>query len=106
MCGRILTGFSCLLCLSAKRLGPIAAQNFPFDVSYGYHFDAHLVGGVLRDHALIFGRGASGTACREVDAGENGNVARLLTNDGETDRRRFLHRLQRVSRQHHSRGFG
>jgi tryptophan 6-halogenase len=37
--------------LAAKRLGPIPDDNFPFDIAYGYHFDATLVGQVLRDHA-------------------------------------------------------
>ena len=41
--------------LSVKRLAPIAAENFPFDVSYGYHFDAYLVGAMLRDHAKALG---------------------------------------------------
>jgi glycine/D-amino acid oxidase-like deaminating enzyme len=41
--------------LSAARLGPLPAENFPFDVTYGYHFDAHHVGQVLRDHAVSLG---------------------------------------------------
>lgn len=41
--------------LSGQRLAPIPPENFPFDVSYGYHFDAHLVGEVLRDYAVSRG---------------------------------------------------
>jgi hypothetical protein len=37
--------------LAEARLGPIPAGNFPFEIGYGYHFDAHLVGEFLRDHA-------------------------------------------------------
>lgn len=69
--------------LSAKRLGPIAAQNFPFDVSYGYHFDAHLVGGVLRDHALSLGVEHLVRHVVKVDVAEHGDVTALLTKDGE-----------------------
>ena len=41
--------------LAAERLAPIATENFPLGPSYGYHFDAHLVGAFLRSHAV--GRG-------------------------------------------------
>ena len=37
--------------IAADRLAPVAADNFPFDIGYGYHFDAVLVGQFLRDHA-------------------------------------------------------
>lgn len=38
--------------LAAKRLAPVAAENFPFDIGYGYHFDAVLVGRFLRQHCV------------------------------------------------------
>lgn len=69
--------------LSAKRLGPIAAEHFPFDVSYGYHFDAHLVGGVLRDHAKSMGVEHLERHIANVEVSQNGEVAALLTSDGE-----------------------
>ena len=37
--------------LAQERRAPIAPANFPFGIGYGYHFDAHLVGAFLRDHA-------------------------------------------------------
>jgi tryptophan 6-halogenase len=37
--------------LAADRLAPIPSENFPFEIGYGYHFDALLVGQFLRDHA-------------------------------------------------------
>ena len=37
--------------LAAQRKAPVAAENFPFDIGYGYHFDAHLIGAFLRGHA-------------------------------------------------------
>jgi tryptophan 6-halogenase len=76
--------FSISAQLAAKRLGPISAQNFPFDVAYGYHFDATLVGHVLRDHAV----GALGVqhlqrTVQSVDLDASGNVAALIAEDGE-----------------------
>ncbi len=37
--------------LSARRLGPIPADSFPFDVTYGYHYDSHVQ---LRQHLCLF----------------------------------------------------
>ncbi len=70
--------------LSAKRLGPIAAENFPFDVGYGYHFDAYLVGAVLRDHAKALGVEHLERHIATVDVAENGNVTQLVASGGET----------------------
>jgi tryptophan 6-halogenase len=69
--------------LSAKRRGPIAAENFPFDVSYGYHFDAHLVGSVLRRHATSLGVEHFERHIVKVEVRENGEVTTLLTKDGD-----------------------
>ncbi len=38
--------------LAAERRAPLAPAHFPFDIGYGYHFDATLVGQFLRDHAV------------------------------------------------------
>lgn len=38
--------------LAERRLAPIPSENFPFDIGYGYHFDAVLVGRYLRKHAV------------------------------------------------------
>ena len=37
--------------LAKARLGPLAGANFPFELGYGYHFDATLVGQFLGTHA-------------------------------------------------------
>ncbi|GEN98384.1 tryptophan halogenase [Novosphingobium sediminis] len=37
--------------LAEARLGPVPGENFPFDLGYGYHFDATLVGQFLAAHA-------------------------------------------------------
>jgi tryptophan 6-halogenase len=69
--------------LSAKGLGPIAAENFPFDIGYGYHFDAYLVGAVLRDHAKTLGVQHLERHVKQVQVDDAGNVAALITGDGE-----------------------
>lgn len=37
--------------LAEARLGPVPGENFPFELGYGYHFDATLVGQFLAAHA-------------------------------------------------------
>lgn len=69
--------------LAANGRGPRPAQNFPFDVSYGYHFDAHLVGAMLRDHAVAIGVEHREARVREVRLADNGDVAALMTDTGE-----------------------
>ena len=69
--------------LAAERLAPIAPETFPLGPSYGYHFDAHLVGAFLRDHAVK--RGVVHLERRIVDvAVTNGEVTHLIAEDGET----------------------
>jgi glycine/D-amino acid oxidase-like deaminating enzyme len=69
--------------LSDERLSPVPGEGFPFDVGYGYHFDAHLVGQVLRDHALTLGVTRLERHVAEVDVGEDGAVRALIARDGE-----------------------
>ena len=69
--------------LAEERRGPIPAENFPFDIGYGYHFDSHLVGEFLRDHAV--GKLGVTHLARRIDGvrhHENGDIAALL---GEGD---------------------
>lgn len=69
--------------LSARKLAPIPAENFPFDIGYGYHFDAHLVGAVLRDHAVGLGVEHLVRHISDVTMGNDGDVSALRTSDGE-----------------------
>ncbi|OYY68109.1 tryptophan halogenase family protein [Sphingomonas sp. 28-63-12] len=69
--------------LALHGKGPHPAANFPFDVSYGYHFDAHLVGGMLRDHAVSLGVEHIKARVVQVHVAEDGNVAALITDQGE-----------------------
>ena len=63
--------------LAAHRLAPLAADHFPFQIGYGYHFDAHLVGAFLRDHAV--GQDVTHLQHRIVDVGvADGTVTHLV----------------------------
>jgi tryptophan 6-halogenase len=70
--------------LSAQRRAPVAPENFPFDVTYGYHFDAYLVGAVLRDHAKSLGVVHLERHVARVMLSETGDIHCLITQDGET----------------------
>jgi len=68
--------------LAAGRLAPLPAETFPFEIGYGYHFDAHLVGAFLRDHAK--GRGVRHHDRRVVEVEVvDGEVAALVFEGGE-----------------------
>ncbi|WP_029625313.1 tryptophan halogenase family protein [Sphingomonas sp. PAMC 26605] len=68
--------------LAAARLSPIAPEHFPLGPSYGYHFDAHLVGAFLRDHAV--GQGVRHLERRIVEvAVAEGSVTDLVAEGGE-----------------------
>ena len=69
--------------LSDERLSPVPGEAFPFDVGYGYHFDAHLVGQVLRDHALTLGVQHLERHVASVERNDDGDLAALLTREGE-----------------------
>jgi 2-polyprenyl-6-methoxyphenol hydroxylase-like FAD-dependent oxidoreductase len=70
--------------IAAERRAPVAPENFPFQIGYGYHFDAVLVGRVLRDHATTelnvahLERTAS-----EIILDQEGNVSSLRVEGGE-----------------------
>jgi 2-polyprenyl-6-methoxyphenol hydroxylase-like FAD-dependent oxidoreductase len=69
--------------LADERLSPVPGESFPLDVGYGYHFDAHLVGQILKDHALSLGvtRLERHIVDSEVDA--DGTMTALVTREGE-----------------------
>jgi 2-polyprenyl-6-methoxyphenol hydroxylase-like FAD-dependent oxidoreductase len=61
---------------------PLSPPNFPFRASYGYHFDAQLLGAYLREVAT--GRGVEHIDAQiaSVELDGAGNVAALLAEDG------------------------
>lgn len=69
--------------LAERGRSPIAPGNFPFEVGYGYHFDAHLVGGVLAKRAVELGVEHRRDRVTQVVIGENGEVLHLLTDMGD-----------------------
>ncbi|MDE2150341.1 MAG: tryptophan 7-halogenase [Gammaproteobacteria bacterium] len=68
--------------LARKRLAPLPAHHFPFFVSYGYHFDARVLGAFLCRHALQLGVRHLQGKVRQVRLAGNGDVAALETEDG------------------------
>ena len=61
---------------------PVAPANFPFFVSYGYHFDAFLIGAFLAE--LGTSRGIDHVEARiaSVELGNDGAVQALVAEDG------------------------
>ena len=70
--------------LAQRNLAPKTSENFPFDVWYGYHFDAVLLGQFLQKKALE--RGVKFKSChvKHVRQNEHGDIESVLTDDGET----------------------
>jgi len=71
--------------IAANGRAPLALSNFPFTIGYGYHFDAVLVGKMLREHATskLGVRHLEHTVAR-VQLDTEGHVEALLTTDGAT----------------------
>lgn len=70
--------------LAEARLGPLPSENFPFELGYGYHFDSHLVGEFLRDHAT--NQLGVRHLPRKVEGArrdESGDIAALALAEGE-----------------------
>ncbi|QYE37089.1 tryptophan 7-halogenase (plasmid) [Polymorphobacter sp. PAMC 29334] len=70
--------------LAAAGRAPVAAATFPFEVGYGYHFDAAKLGDWLRDHAV--GRGVVHRPARvaTVTVDATGEVTGVTLDDGAT----------------------
>ncbi len=70
--------------LATERRAPLPPPAFPFEVGYGYHFDATLVGQFLRDHAIAkLGVTHLPRTVHEATLDSDGNVAALVCDDGE-----------------------
>ncbi len=68
--------------MAAERRAPIAPSNFPFEISYGYHFDAIRVGVFLRYHAVQkLGVAHLPRTVRDVQLNERGHVDALVAED-------------------------
>ncbi|WP_426208337.1 tryptophan halogenase family protein [Massilia sp. TWP1-3-3] len=69
--------------LVENKLAPLAGESFPFTATYGYHFDAALLGKFLHKKALE--RGVRYRVCHVTHATQDadGNIAAVHTSDGE-----------------------
>jgi 2-polyprenyl-6-methoxyphenol hydroxylase-like FAD-dependent oxidoreductase len=69
--------------LANNRLAPKPNHNFPFDIAYGYHFDSHLVGAFLREHAKSLDVVHAEGKAVDVQLTPDGNIASLKLDDGQ-----------------------
>jgi tryptophan 6-halogenase len=70
--------------LAEKNLAPKAHYNFPFDIFYGYHFDASLLGQYLRKKAVALGVVYRECHVQQVQLTEDGSIASVISNQGDT----------------------
>ena len=70
--------------LAREGRGPRASHNFPFDVWYGYHFDATLLGQFLGRKAVERSVNHLQRHVTEVQLNERGDIDRLRLDDGES----------------------
>ena len=70
--------------LAEKNLAPKPNRNFPFDVWYGYHFDAVLVGEFLHKKAVECGVKYRSCHVTHANLNERGEIASIATREGET----------------------
>ena len=68
--------------LAHRKRAPIAPANFPFLTSYGYHFDAHLLGAYLRGVATRLGVEHVDARIGTVTVNAEGAVEALVAEDG------------------------
>lgn len=69
--------------VAARGGGPHGGETFPFDLGYGYHFDAHKLGAYLRGHAVGQGAEHLSRTVERVEIAANGDVAALILDGGE-----------------------
>ena len=70
--------------LAEQCLAPKPHRNFPFDVWYGYHFDAVLLGQFLQKKAIERGVRYKSCHVKQVQMSERGDIAAVVSDDGET----------------------
>lgn len=68
--------------IAREGRAPLAPANFPFNVSYGYHFDAHLIGAFLREFGMARGIRHVEARIASVEVDEAGDVKALVSEDG------------------------
>lgn len=68
--------------IAREGRAPVAPPNFPFNVGYGYHFDAHLIGAFLREFGVARGIRHVEARIASVELDEAGDVKSLVAEDG------------------------
>ena len=69
--------------LSEDCLAPKPAHNFPFFTTYGYHFDAMLLGKFLHKRAMALGVQYKVCHVTHAELDEHGDIAAVATREGE-----------------------
>jgi flavin-dependent dehydrogenase len=69
--------------LAAQHRLPIAPDNFPFKVEYGYHFDAYLMGSMLCDMGTKRGVKHIQGKIVEVETASNGDIGALVLENNQ-----------------------
>ncbi|TQV67339.1 tryptophan 7-halogenase [Exilibacterium tricleocarpae] len=72
--------------LAEHKLAPVVPEHFPFEINYGYHFDSALLGKFLGRKAATKGVKYRQAKVVDVALDEQGNIAGLHTEQGETIR--------------------
>ncbi|WP_440903623.1 tryptophan halogenase family protein [Catenovulum sp. SX2] len=70
--------------LAKQNKAPISAANFPFEVNYGYHFDAAKVARILKTKAQQLGVTVAVATIEHVEQDIAGNIKQLVAQDGQT----------------------
>lgn len=68
--------------LAQHQLAPIANENFPFEINYGYHFDSSLLGKLLAENAAKLGVVHLQDTIEQVELSPSGDIAALVTRAG------------------------
>ena len=68
--------------IAREGRAPVAPPNFPFNVGYGYHFDAQLIGAFLREFGVARGIRHVEARIASVELDEGGDVKALVSDDG------------------------
>jgi len=68
--------------IARERRAPLAPPNFPFNIGYSYHFDAHLIGAYLREYGTARGIKHIDARIASVELDEQGDVKALVADDG------------------------
>ncbi|WP_440053326.1 tryptophan halogenase family protein [Pseudoalteromonas sp. T1lg65] len=69
--------------LAEHAKAPIAAESFPFEINYGYHFDSGKLGLFLAEKAKQFGVTHVSATVQQVRQAVNGDIAALVTDSGQ-----------------------